>query len=77
MVTLLSQDVMARKSCVGEKARSEILSVAMPSLGISTSLLRSPVVEVAAGAALVDPSVWVAAVLADPAGAAPVAGARP
>jgi len=31
----------------------------------------------AAGAALVDPSAWVAAVLADPAGAAPVAGARP
>ena len=47
----MSQDVMARKSCVGEKARSEMLSVAMPSLGISTSLLRSPVVEVAAGAA--------------------------
>jgi hypothetical protein len=48
---LLSQEVIARKSCVGEKLRSEMLSVGIPSL-TSTSLLMSPVVEVAAGAEL-------------------------
>lgn len=60
MVRLLSQDVMARKSCVGEKPRSEMLSPGMPSFGISTSLLRSPVVEVAAGAELLKSAIAIA-----------------
>jgi hypothetical protein len=55
MYTFLSQLPTARKSPVGENCRSDILSDGSWPWGISTSLLVSPVVELAAAAGALDP----------------------
>jgi hypothetical protein len=55
MYTFLSQLPTARKSFVGENCKSDMLSDGSWPWGISTSLLVSPVVELAAAAGALDP----------------------
>jgi hypothetical protein len=55
MYTFLSQLPTAMKSLVGENCKSDMLSVGTCPCGTSTSLLVSPVVELAAAAGALEP----------------------